>query len=377
MLHNKDIMSIEVRQTVRSMQAYPPTKPLKELQSELSLERIIRLSNNENAFGPSPSVVEAIKQAAETVNYYPDGSSIELKHAIQSRLGIPPHHLVFGNGSDDLIHMLGQAFLGRTDDEVVVGDPSFVRYDATAQLIGCKLKKIPLDGQFRHNLPAMAKATTENTKLLFIANPNNPTGTIVHKTDVDAFLKDLPAQVLVILDEAYFEYTKHVSDYPISSDYVLDGKNVVGLRTFSKAYALAGLRVGYAIASSEVVDALERVREPFNVNSAGQLAAIAALNDTDYLEATLFRNAKGLKRISDAIKQAGGTPCESYANFVWADMGRPAKPIFHGLLQRGIVVRSGDAMGCPNCLRISVGHEDEVAAFVEALRASMKEVLAV
>jgi histidinol-phosphate aminotransferase len=233
-----------IRSNVLRMEPYSPGKPISEVRRELGLDRIIKLASNENPFGPSPKAVAAVQEAAKTMHLYPDADAFDLKKAIADRYGIPAGQVLLGNGSDELIHMLGMLYLGSPEDEVVVGDPSFVRYDAAAFLAPSKLIKVPLDSDYRHDLPAMARAATNNAKLLFIANPNNPTGTIVRQAELISFLKDLPENVTTILDEAYFEFAQADPGYPDSVDLIRDGYRVIGLRTFSKTFGLAGIRLG-------------------------------------------------------------------------------------------------------------------------------------
>lgn len=362
-----------IRPNVLRMEPYSPGKPISEVKRELGLERVVKLASNENPLGPSPMAVEAVRRAAAQMHLYPDAAAFDLRQAIASRFAIPENLIFLGNGSDELIHMLGLLFLGEPGDQMMVGDPSFVRYDAAALLAPAELIKVPLDAGYRHDLTAMARLATEQTKLIFIANPNNPTGTIVRRGDFDKFLDDLPPNATVVLDEAYFEFAAHVSEYPVSLDYVQAARPVIGLRTFSKTYGLAGIRIGYGFASTEVVDAFNRAREPFNVNSLAQAAADAALQDTAHIEATVANNRRGLDRISSVLSDLGATPCESYANFVFADLHRPAQPVFRALLERGVIVRSGEVFGTPTCIRVSVGTDEEVTAFVEAIRAILKE----
>ncbi|CAN5530409.1 histidinol-phosphate transaminase [soil metagenome] len=316
-----------IRQNVLDMKPYPPGKPISEVKRELGLDEVIKLASNENPFGPSPMAVEAVQKAALTMHHYPDASAFELRQAISAKFDFPPDQILVGNGSDELIHLLGNIILGSPDDEMVVGDPSFSRYDASAYLAPSKLIKVPLDKQYRHDLVAMRNAVTENTKILWIANPNNPTGTIVRRKDVDAFLKDIPSKVLVVLDEAYFEFASHLPDFPVSTDYLRDGHNVLGLRTLSKVYGLAGIRIGYGFAPAYIVDAVNRAREPFNVNSLAQAAALGALQDDDHLRKTIENNRSGLAILDGLFRELGAIPCESFGNFVYADLLRTARPV--------------------------------------------------
>jgi histidinol-phosphate aminotransferase len=361
-------MRIPIRPNVRIMEPYSPGKPISEVKRELGLERVVKLASNENPFGPSPLAVAAVKQAAGEMHLYPDGAAYDLREAISKKFGLPHSQLLVGNGSDELIHLLGLVLLGSPEDRAVVGDPSFVRYDAAAQLAPCELVKVPLDSTQTHDLTAMRKAVTEHTKMVFVANPNNPTGTIVTKRDLDAFIADLPDDVTTILDEAYIEFAADAPEFPDSVEYVREGKNVVGLRTFSKVYGLAGIRMGYGFAPAEIVDAVNRAREPFDVNSLAQAAAIAALGDDEHVRRTVANNRKGIARITEVLQSVGAKAYPTYANFVFADMGKPAASVFDALLRKGVIVRCCDSMGCPNCLRITVGTEEENEIFAEALR---------
>lgn len=366
-------MTPKIRPNVLAMEPYSPGKPISEVKRELGLDRVIKLASNENPLGPSPKAIEAVRKAAESMHIYPDGAAFELKNALANRYNVSMDQVIVGNGSDELIHLLGLVFLGDPKDEMMMGDPSFSRYDASAHLAPSKLVKVPLDADYRHDLPAMLKAVNENTRMVFIANPNNPTGTIIRRAEFDAFLKDLPAHVVTVLDEAYFEFADGVADFPVSIDYIRQGKMVIGLRTFSKAYGLAGIRVGFGFAPESIVDAINRAREPFNVNALAQAAAVAALNDVDHVKKTVENNRRGLEVLAGAFREIGARPLESFANFVYADLGRPARPVFQALLERGVITRPGDVLGNPTCLRVSVGSEEENQIFVNTL----KEVAAV
>lgn len=356
------------------MHAYGAGMTADEIRVEFGVERVVRLSTNENPLGPSPKAVEALKLAVASSNLYPDGAARDLKAALSAKFGVPQAQIVIGNGSDELIRMLGTVLLDCPEDEVVVGDPSFIVYDSVAQLVPCRLVKVPLNSKFEHDLPAMARQATERTRIVFLANPSNPTGTVVRKPDVDGFLRDVPDTTLVVLDEAYFEFAAHLEDFPNSLDYLSQGKSVAGLRTFSKAYGLAGLRCGYGFFTPEVADALERSREPFNVNLLAQAACVAALGDEEHVRRTLENNAAGMKRIAGALRRVGATVSESFANFVWANLGRPAGPLCRALLEQGVVVRSGDIFECANCVRVSVGSVEEVSFFENALERAVSAI---
>ena len=364
-------MPIRARAHVYSMQPYRPGKTPEQLMQSLGLSELIKLSANENPLGASPRAKEAILNALETIHRYPDGACTILRDALSDFYGLPPDHFAFGNGSDELIHLFGVAYL-EPGDGLMMGQPSFVRYEASAQLNRATLQAIPLTPDFRHDLEAMANAITERTKLVYIANPNNPTGTIVSRAELERFLERAPDHVLVILDEAYFEYADH-PDYPNGLDYVRAGRNVVVFRTFSKAYGLAGLRIGYAMGNPEFLDPIERVREPFNVNTLAQVAAAAALCDQAHVAHTRALNREGLNLFSAACERLGLRYVPSYANFLLIEGGERCAQVHQRLLERGILTRTGEVFGMPTYLRVNTGTPEQNARFVEALTDALRE----
>jgi histidinol-phosphate aminotransferase len=364
-------MPIRARAHVYSMQPYRPGKTPEQLMQSLGLSELIKLSANENPLGASPRAKEAILNALETIHRYPDGACTILRDALSDFYGLPPDHFAFGNGSDELIHLFGVAYL-EPGDGLMMGQPSFVRYEASAQLNRATLQAIPLTPDFRHDLEAMANAITERTKLVYIANPNNPTGTIVSRAELERFLERAPDHVLVILDEAYFEYADH-PDYPNGLDYVRAGRNVVVFRTFSKAYGLAGLRIGYAMGNPEFLDPIERVREPFNVNTLAQVAAAAALRDQAHVAHTRALNREGLNLFSAACERLGLRYVPSYANFLLIEIGERCAQVHQQLLERGILTRTGEVFGMPTYLRVNTGTPEQNARFVEALTDALRE----
>jgi histidinol-phosphate aminotransferase len=364
-------MPIRARAHVYSMQPYRPGKTPEQLMQSLGLSELIKLSANENPLGASPRAKEAILNALETIHRYPDGACTILRDALSDFYGLPPDHFAFGNGSDELIHLFGVAYL-EPGDGLMMGQPSFVRYEASAQLNRATLQAIPLTPDFRHDLEAMANAITERTKLVYIANPNNPTGTIVSRAELERFLERAPDHVLVILDEAYFEYADH-PDYPNGLDYVRAGRNVVVFRSFSKAYGLAGLRIGYAMGNPEFLDPIERVREPFNVNTLAQVAAAAALRDQAHVAHTRALNREGLNLFSAACERLGLRYVPSYANFLLIEIGERCAQVHQQLLERGILTRTGEVFGMPTYLRVNTGTPEQNARFVEALTDALRE----
>ena len=364
-------MPIRLPETIERLRPYVPGRPIEEVRREYGLTEIVKLASNENPLGPPPLAMSAIVDYARFAGMYPDAGCVELKEAIAEARGVPVTSLCIGNGSDEMIHFLS-ALLLQPGDNVVMADPGFSRYESEATAAGAETRKVRVDATAKHDLQAMAGQIDERTKIIWIANPNNPTGTIVRRDDLEIFLTNVPENVAVVLDEAYYEFAT-VEDYASSTDFVRPEGNVIGLRTFSKTYGLAGLRIGYAIGPDNVIDGLERIREPFNVNAFAQKAAIAALNDKEHLARTISVNKTGVQRLTTFLNSLGFSVSESFANFVWCDYGSPSGWISDALLQRGVIIRPGSVFGCPNHLRISVGTEEELDRFESALSAVMQE----
>ena len=359
------------RPGIARLKPYIPGKPISEVRRELGLAddlTIHKLASNENVLGPSPRAVEAMQKAAAEVWLYPDDTCFDLKNALAQFHGVTPEHLIIGNGSDEVIHFLALALLDReSGDEVIFGSPSFVQYKAAADIADVDFVAVPLTPDMRHDLPAIKAQVNERTKLIFIAQPNNPTGTALTHEEVTAFLDGLPPRVVVVLDEAYQEFV----DDPNAArglDFVKQGRNVLVMQTFSKAYALAGLRVGYGIAPPALTALLSQVRGPFNVNSLAQVAAIAALGDQEHVQRSIAVNAQGREEFYAAFEEMGLTYIPSQANFVLVDTKLPAKDVFSELLKRGVIVRTGDPFGLPTWLRVTVGTPEMNARFISSLR---------
>lgn len=368
-------MQFDVRPNIRSMVAYSPGKPIDEVKRELGLDEVIKLASNENPLGPSPRAIAAMQAALSDLHRYPDASGFELRQAIARKFNVSADLVMMGNGSDELIHLIGLLFL-TPDANMVVGSPSFVRYNAAAKIAGCELREVPLNSRYEFDVDAMADACDANTKLVWVANPNNPTGTIVRKPAIDRLLERIPDSAVLVLDEAYFEFAIGTDGYPDSLDYICAGAPVIGLRTMSKAYGLAGIRIGYGFAPAEITSAVYGAKEPFSMNSLSQVAAIAALEDAEHVQNSLQLNAVGRRRLMDALSQLDVEPVESHANFILVDMKQPAEPLFRALLAQGVIVRSGHVLGLPNCLRISIGTDYEVTRCIDALHAVLKKPVA-
>ena len=350
---------------VAELQPYQPGKPVEELERELGIAEAVKLASNENPLGPSPKALEAARRALAEVHRYPDGSAFYLRHALADRLSVSPDQVVVGNGSNDLLVLLVQALLG-PGQEAVVGHPAFVVYRLAVQAVGGRVKAVPLV-DFTHDLPAMARAVTERTKLLFVANPNNPTGTMVDAEAVEALLAGLPDHVVVVMDEAYVEYIGR-EDFPDCLAAVRAGRPVVVCRTFSKIYGLAGLRVGYAVAPKAVAEAVNQVRPPFNVNRVAQAAALAALDDEAHLRASREAARAGLEQLSAGLEAQGVGYVPSVANFLLVEVGDD-RGAYEALLRRGVIVRPMGGYGLETYVRVTVGTAEENGRFLEALEA--------
>ncbi len=363
--------TLSVADHIRRLRPYVPGKPIEEVQRELGLTDVIKLASNENPLGPSPLAIEAIRNAAANVALYPEGSAPALREAVSALVQMPPETLVFGNGSDEVLHLLALSFLA-PGDEVVQGDPSFAMYELYTTQMNATPVKVPLR-DYTHDLDAMADAITHRTRLVLVANPNNPTGTLVTQTQVDRFLARVPEDVIVVFDEAYHEYVRH-PDAPDLLPLVRDGRNVAVLRTFSKAYGLAGLRVGYGIMRPEIAETLNRVRSPFNVNLLAQAAATAGGQDGEHLRRTLALNDEGREFFYGEFQALGLTYIPSEANFVMVDTCRDSRAVFDALQRRGVIVRAGAGLGLPTFLRVSVGTMPQNRRFVGALTDVLFEI---
>ena len=360
-----------VRQSILKLKPYVPGKPIEEVKRELGLPadfEIIKLASNENVLGPSKRAVQAMQQAATGVWLYPDDTCYELKNALAEFWNLSADHFILGNGSDEVIHFLGQAFLdGARGDEVIFGDPSFVQYKSCALMADCRFHAVPLTPDYRHDLPAMKAKVSDKTRLIFIANSNNPTGTVVTRAEFETLLDGLPPHVVVVMDEAYFQYIEKGADSPRAMDYI-ENHNVIGLHTFSKAYALAGLRVGYGFGNPKLVRFLAQVRGPFNVNMLAQAAAVAALGDTKHLAHSLEVNARGREQLCAAFDEMNLEYIPSQANFILVNIGVDSQSVFNDLLRAGVIVRTGTPFGLPNWVRVTVGTEAMNETFIAALK---------
>jgi len=367
---------VEPQTGLSALKPYVPGTPIEEVQREYGLEDVIKLASNENPLGPSPKAVEAIRQALPKLNLYPDGQSYTLRQALADFLGVGPDLVTVGNGADGIIMQTCMAYLDE-GDEVIVSASSFPVYDIYTHVMRAELVKTPLTKDYRLDLDAMAEAITPETKLIFVCNPNNPTGTIVTATEVTALMERVPDDVLVIFDEAYYELVgagdrRHPEDYPQTLDYVHQGRcNVLIMRTFSKVFGLAGVRLGYAIAVPEVLAPLNRVKEPFAVNLLAQAAGVAALDDMDFLRKTVEATQRERDFLFQQFEALGLEPIRSHTNFMLVKIGPEACSVQEALVRRGVILRPCTGYDLPSFLRVTVGSREQN----ERLLAALKDLL--
>lgn len=347
---------------IRGITPYLPGKPIDEVEREYGIQGSAKLASNENPLGPSPRAVAALRERLEELHLYPDGGCFHLRQALAARLGVAPEGLVFGNGSNELIELAVRTFL-RPGDEALLSKGTFVAYGLALQALGAAVRTVPLK-DYGYDLPGMADALTPRTRCVFLANPNNPTGTVYRRPEWEEFLERVDPDVLVVADEAYFEYVSD-PDYPDSLRDHREDRAVLTIRTFSKAYGLAGLRIGYGVARPEIVAMMNQVREPFNVNAAAQWAAAAAVDDTEHLGRSVEVNRQGLAALTEGLAAQGVEWVPSQANFLLVRTGQVSR-VYEELLRRGVIVRPvGPEF--PEHVRVTVGTPDENRKFLDGL----------
>jgi len=359
---------IACRAHLKALAPYPPGRPIEEVQREYGLRRVIKLASNENPLGPSPKAMAALRRHIREAHLYPDGNVFYLREALSRHLRVRPERLMFGNGSDELIIWLALTYLGPRDS-IIISQYSFVRYQMAAQLVGVRWKTIPLV-EWRHDLRAMARAVVSHTRIIFLANPENPVGRMVGRAEFERFLKAVPRNVLIVLDQAYYEYVQ-AKDYFNGIDYIGRYPNLVVLRTFSKVYGLAGLRIGYGVAHPQIVRDVNRVRPPFNVNRLAQEAAIAALDDKAFVRRSIQLNEAGRRYLSGEMDRLGLEYVPSQTNFILVRVGCEgvdAAAIAQGMMRRGVIVRPMTGFGLSDYVRITIGLPAENRLAVRVLK---------
>ena len=357
-------MKLPVPDYILSIKPYVPGKPIEELEREYGISEAVKIASNENPLGPSPLAVRAVQEAIGNLHRYPDGSGHALIDKISKHLGVAPGQVVLGNGSDEIIGMLTRVFL-QPGDEVILPRPSFLMYEILTRSAGARPVFVPLKS-LGLDLDRISEMIGPNTRMIFVCNPNNPTGTIISGSRFERFMENIPSQVVVVVDEAYIEFVRD-PDCAHSFDHLNSGKAIVSLRTFSKIYGLAGLRIGYGIMPEYISGLLNRVRQPFNANSLAQAGACAALDDTAFFQKTLRVIHEGLDYLFEALSKRGIRYFKTQANFFLIDVKKSADEVFESLLREGIIVRSMASYGFPEYIRINVGLPEENALFIQAL----------
>ncbi len=355
-------MKVPIPAHIRTIAAYVAGKPMEEAKRQLGIHQVVKLASNENPLGPSPLALEAIRKAADRVHRYPDSLGYELRLALSIRLGFPAEQIVLGNGSTEIVETLAKTFLSRQRG-AVVADQSFIMYPIAVRTMGAPLRLVPLQ-EYRHDLAAMAAACDKKTALVYIGNPNNPTGTHVDRAALDAYFRSVPEHVLTVVDEAYCDYVM-ADGYPDCLDDLRAGRNVVVLRTFSKIHGLAGMRIGYAVTVKEVASALESVRSPFNTSVLAQVAARAAMEDVDHVRRSREGNNREVAYLERELSRRGARFVPTVANFLLVFTPGPGEEVYQSLLREGVIVRPMGAYGFDRAVRVSIGTRNENERFLD------------
>jgi len=353
-----------IRKGILYLKPYIPGKPIEEVRRELDLKDVIKLASNETSIGPSPLALEAIKKEIKNINLYPESSSRILREKIAQKLNIDKEMIILGNGADNIIDLVGMAFINK-GDEVITGEITFPAYETITKIMGGKVISVKLK-DYTYDLEEITRRINEKTKIIFLCNPNNPTGTIVTKDEVNNFMIKIPEDVIVVFDEAYYDYVEDKS-YPDSLSYVLEGKNVIILRTFSKIAGIAGVRVGYGIAKQEFIGYLRRVVEPFATNRLAQVAAFASLDDEEHRKKVLRSNQEGKKYLYNELKKLRLSHIPTETNFIFVDVKEDSGIIFKELLKKGLIIRPGKIYGCRTFIRVTIGTAYENQKFIQAI----------
>ncbi|MBD3184669.1 histidinol-phosphate transaminase [Candidatus Poribacteria bacterium] len=355
------------RKSALTITPYQPGKPIEEVARELGMpeEDIVKMASNENPLGASPMGIQAIKDAAEKVGLYPDGGCYYLKQDLAKHLDVASENLILGNGSNEVLMIIADTFVN-PEDETLYAEQSFVVYMLATKVSGATAVTVPLKN-YTHDLEAIADKITDKTKVIFIANPNNPTGTMVTADEVKRFMDRVPDHVIVVFDEAYYEYVER-DDFPNTVEYVREGRSVVTLRTFSKIYGLAGLRIGYGITTPEIVKILDKVRQPFNVNAVAQAAAIASLKDKEHVEKSVKVNSEGKKYLYEKLEEMGLEYVPSEGNFMLVHLNQSGADVMAEMLKEGVIVRPMKGYKFPESVRITIGTKEQNDKLLTALK---------
>ncbi|MFC1855034.1 histidinol-phosphate transaminase [Thermodesulfobacteriota bacterium] len=354
-----------VPENIKNIVPYPPGKPIEELERELGISNSIKIASNENPLGPSKKAVEAISKELNKLNRYPDGSCYYLKEKLAEKLGCDMENLIVGNGSSEIIEFVLRTFV-QPGDEVISSEKTFVIYKIVSNIIGAKYTEVPLKNGFYYDLAAIKSAISDKTRVIFLSNPNNPTGTMFGQAEFDEFMSDISDDIVIALDEAYIEYVE--GSKKIDASKYLDKKNLIIMRTFSKIYGLAGLRIGYGIARKLIVEYLNKIRAPFNVNSVAQIAALASLNDDEHVLNSINMNNEGVRFLYGEFEKMGLEYVRSYTNFILVNIKGSGHELYQKMLNDGVIIRSMKNYGLDDFIRVTVGTSQENERFINVLK---------
>lgn len=360
-------MKTLARKELETLPVYVPGKPVEDVLREYGIERAVKLASNENPLGASPKAVEAVKQEAERIFIYPDPAVRSLREKISEKFDIGVDHIMVGNGGESLIQLVAQSFI-EPGDEAVVPDPSFSLYEISVKHMGGVVKTVPMTGEnYEYDLEGILKAITDKTKIVYLCNPNNPTGTIIHTEELKNFVQKLPEDLILFLDEAYFEFAMETGDYPDGLEILRERKNTIVLRTFAKVCGIAGLRVGYIFSDPSILEEITKSRGVFTVNRLAQVAAIAALEDQEHIQKSVALNKASLQQMMDFFDENGFHYVKPGGNFIWVNIKRDTKEAYVELQKEGVIIRPGFLWNCDEWLRISSGTMEETEILIEAL----------
>ena len=355
------------RKELGNLKEYVPGKPIEDVMREFGLKSIVKLASNENPLGPSPSAIEAIKKEAKHVNIYPDGQALDLRDKLAKKHGMKLEEIIIGSGGEQILKLMAHTFINE-GDEVIFAAPSFALYDIMSSHMGAKCHSVPLTEDFKHDFRAFKKLINDKTKLVYVCNPNNPTGNIMTKEEVMNFIEVLPDACVLMLDEAYFEYAIHDPNYLDGLEILKNRPNTVVLRTFSKVAGLAGLRIGYAFSSQEIIREMTKVKGVFNANRLGQVAALASLDDEEHIEKTIALNKASLDKMKAFFNENNMSYVPSHTNFIFVNINMSSRVAYEELLKLGVIIRPGFLWGQENYIRVSSGTLEETDIFLKALK---------
>lgn len=360
------------RKELSKLQPYVPGKPIEEVQKEYGLTDVVKLASNENQLGPSPKAVEAVRNELKNLNIYPDAGAMELRHALAKKYGLDYENIVAGNGGEQVLRVIAQTFIN-TGDEAIMAATTFDIYSNSVTHMGGIPVKIPLTEDYKHDFEAFIENINDKTKLIYVCNPNNPIPNIMTKEEVKYLVDNVPEDIVIVFDEAYYDFARVNPDYPETLEILNKRPNTIILRTFSKVSGLAAVRVGFALTSKEIATEMSKVKGVFNVNRLAQVAALAALEDQEHIDKTVELNYKSLEIMEEAFDDLGLEYVKSNANFTWVNIGTSSKIVFKELMKRGVIIRPGYLWGWDSWLRVSTGTVEQTEKFITELKAVLNK----